>query len=180
MGVSANIEVYGLKAALKELNKVNPTLRRQMTKEFKAITKPVVERARALNPTDAPLSGMERNWTTSSGYQMFPWNPSLSDKAIKSGTSGKKPKEFNGIMQNASVFFIKWTAAQNTLLEMSGKGKTPTPQGARMARALSNRFGQPGRVLWRAYGEQADEVEREVLNIVEFVMKQVERKVVTG
>lgn len=37
MPVSAKIEVYGVKDALKELNKIDPTLRKQITKDAKEV-----------------------------------------------------------------------------------------------------------------------------------------------
>ena len=61
MPVSAKIEVYGLKDALKELNKLDPILRKQITKDAKEIAKPVVSDAQSKYPVTI-LSGMKYNW----------------------------------------------------------------------------------------------------------------------
>jgi hypothetical protein len=41
-----------------------------------------------------------------------------------------------------------------------------------MVQALSNRYGQPGRFLWRAYTEHADEVQRNVEKLVKDLMRR--------
>ena len=60
MAVGAKIEVYGVKDALKELNKIDPTLRKQITKDAKDVAKPVVTDAQSKYPPTI-LSGMKYN-----------------------------------------------------------------------------------------------------------------------
>ncbi len=102
MTATADLEVVGLKEALKTLNKLNPTVRRTITKDFKKITQPVVTEAQSKIP-QMPLSGFKYNWTTKSGAKLLPWDNSASSKQIKSGVSAKKPRQFQGRMSNASV-----------------------------------------------------------------------------
>ena len=66
MTTDIDIEVVGLKDALKILNSMDKSLRREITKDFKSIMDPVVKDAIQLVPTDAPLSGMSRVWITKS------------------------------------------------------------------------------------------------------------------
>jgi hypothetical protein len=65
--------VYGIKDAIKQLNSVEPGLRTQITRDYRRIAKPVIEDARRMVPTSVPLSGMNRNWTTASGFKILPW-----------------------------------------------------------------------------------------------------------
>jgi hypothetical protein len=81
-GVSAKVEVVGLKDALKTLNKLDKSLRREITKDYKKIVQPVIDDANKLVPTGAPLSGMTRNWQTRSGFLMLPWIPGYKQKII--------------------------------------------------------------------------------------------------
>ena len=61
MAVDADIQVFGIREALKEINSFNPSLRRQITKDIKADAgQQIITAARALIPTDYPLSGMAR------------------------------------------------------------------------------------------------------------------------
>ena len=66
--VTSNIEVVGLKEALKTLNKIDKSLRREITKDYKKIVQPVIDDAKNLVPTKAPLSGMARAYKYRSGY----------------------------------------------------------------------------------------------------------------
>ena len=169
MSASFNSEVLGLKAALKEINQINPQYRRMITKEFKSVADPVIQAAQNSNIQDLALSGMQYKWTTKSGYQMFPLNFTRLQKFIVAGTSGKKPKEFMGRMQNASVFFIRWKSPQATLLEMASKGK--------LGEQMEIKNGPPGRVLWRAWEQQETEVEQRVEQLVKKVMQAAQKRI---
>ena len=48
--VSAKIEVVGLKEALKTLNKIDKSLRREITKDYKKIVQPVIDGRRRRHP----------------------------------------------------------------------------------------------------------------------------------
>ena len=58
MSVGIKVQVYGIKEALKEINKVNPKLRREFTKRYKEIVKPVLQEAKGAFPDSPPLSRM--------------------------------------------------------------------------------------------------------------------------
>lgn len=169
MTTSTNIEVLGLKEALKEINQLNPQYRRQITKEFKNVADPVIKAAQNTDIENLALSGMQYKWNTKSGYQMFPLNFTRLQKFIIAGTSGKKPKEFRGRMQNASVFFIRWKSPQATLLEMAAEGN--------LGRQMVIKNGPPGRVLWRSWEQHEEEVMRNVEGLVSKVMKAAQKRI---
>lgn len=60
--VGVYVEVKGIKETLRELNKLAPDLRRQITREYKAITESMVADAKNETPQKPPLSGMGRKW----------------------------------------------------------------------------------------------------------------------
>ena len=61
MPVAASAQVFGLQETLAELNKFDPSFRRQITTDIQARAgKMVVDSARSMIPTDYPLSGMAR------------------------------------------------------------------------------------------------------------------------
>jgi hypothetical protein len=167
MSANFTLEVEGIKEALRDINKVSPALRRQITKDFKEIVAPVVKDARQRNPQEPPLSGFVRRWTTKSGLEMFPWDPKKSDRGIAAGTSGKKPKLFNGMTQNLSAFFIRWKGPQSTLFEMATKGN--------LGGNLDAKYGFPGRVIWKSWDAHSDEVMRKVKELVDGIMKQADK-----
>lgn len=167
MSVETEINVLGLKDALREINKINPQFRRAITKEFKSIADPVLVAAQSVNLEELALSGFKYNWQTRSGYQMFPLNFKRLNKFIVAGVSGKKPKEFRGRMENASVFFIRWKSPQATLLEMASKGK--------LGSTMQQVHGPQGRVLWRAWEQKENEVMSDVKDLVSGIMKSADK-----
>ena len=61
MPVAASAQVFGLQETLAELNKFDPSFRRQITTDIQAgAGKMVVDSARSMIPNDYPLSGMAR------------------------------------------------------------------------------------------------------------------------
>jgi hypothetical protein len=173
MTASANIKLVGVKDDLRTIQKLDKSLRREITKEYKKIVEEPVAAIKGSLPTSAPLSGWERKWTTRSGYLMLPWDVSLAPRGIKPFVSGKQPREFRGVVKNLAVFGIKWTAAQATLFDMSRNANTP--QGEWMVRGLNNRFGKASRVMWPGYERYADRVEKEVRVLVDGVAKAADR-----
>jgi len=161
------MDIVGLKDSLRTLNKLEPQYRRQITRDFKDIAAPVLSLAKQTDLNQIALSGFDRKWTTKSGYQMFPLNLIRMEKFIIAGTSGKKPKEFRGNMQNTSVFFIRWKSPQATLLEMAAKGD--------LGRAMTAKAGPQGRVLWRAWEAKEAEVMSRVKDLVSEIMRAADR-----
>lgn len=158
------IEVVGLKEALAQLNKIDKKLRRQITTDFKAIVDPVLIEARRNIPDDAPLSGMARSWTGKSGAELMHWESAKVNKNLKAFTSGKKIREApGGFKQNLATFGIRWGGPQATLFDMARKGK--------LSQSLQSKYGSPSRVIWRAYEAQSSEVEKQVRELVNKVMK---------
>ena len=160
---NTTVEVVGLKEALREINKIDKVTRREITKEYKNIVSPVILSAQQVNMSQLALSGFAGNWITRSGYRMFPLLDTRLSKLMVAGTSGKKPKEFNGRMQNSSVFFIRWKSPQATLLEMAAKGK--------LGQNMTMKSGPPGRVMWKAWEQHENEVMENMRDLVSGIMK---------
>jgi len=164
MTVDVGMEFSGLKDALAELNKIDKSLRRQITKDFKAIVQPVVGRAESMLPGGAPLSGMARSWKGKSGADIMSWNDARVRKNIKAFTSGKKVREApGGFKQNLGTFGIKWMGPQATLFDMGIKGT--------LGANLVAKYGPPSRVIYKAYEAASADVERQVAELVNRVME---------
>lgn len=172
MAVNVDLDIVGIKDALAELNKIDKVARREITKDFKKVTQSVVDDARARVPLQAPLSGWKRNWTAKSGAQILPWDLSDNDD-IRAYVSGKRPKMFGGYLQNVAAFSVKYKGPTSILFDQSGSGKKFTPQGENMIAGLGRKYGSPSRVLWPAYEENKEQVEKEVRLLVDKVMDYV-------
>lgn len=181
MTVGATLEVKGVKEALATLNALDKATRRQITRDFATIAAPMVQEAKRLLPGDAPMSGWNRGYSVG-GYakkqarmargvvsfadedstSLLPWNAGAERRSIKAFTSGSKKK--------AAVFGMKWNDRTATLFDMSGKSMTP--QGAQMINVLSSRFGSPSRIMWKAYQMSADDVQKQLRELVEKIMNE--------
>jgi hypothetical protein len=163
---SARIEVVGLKDALKTLNKVDKSLRREITKDYKQIVAGVISDANRLVPTQAPLSGMSRNWSTRSGFQLLPWIPGYKQK-IAAKINTRNIKEFGGNKTNVGTFVIQWKGATGTMFDTSMAGP--------LGRSLTARYGSRSRVMWKAYEQRQGDVMSEMERLVKRVMDEANR-----
>ena len=165
--VSAKVEVVGLKDALKTLNKIDKSLRREITQDYKKIVKPVIDDANNLVPSNAPLSGMARNWSTKSGFKMLPWIPGFKQK-IAAKINTRNIKEYAGNKSNVGTFLIQWQGATGTMFDMSKKGA--------LGRQLTARYGERSRVMWKAYEKRDGDVMSEMEKLVKRVMDEANRE----
>ena len=165
--VSTKIEVVGLKDALKTLNKIDKSLRREITKDYKKIVQPVIDDANNLVPSNAPLSGMARNWSTKSGFKMLPWIPGFKQK-IAAKINTRNIKEYAGNKSNVGTFLIQWQGATGTMFDTSMSGP--------LGRALTARYGSASRVMWKAYEKRDGDVMSEMEKLVKRVMDEANRE----
>lgn len=159
--VTATIEIAGLKDALKTLNKIDKTLRTQITRDYRSIVKPVIADANSLIPAGVPLSGMARNWTTKSGFQMLPWQPGHKQK-IAAKINTRAVKEYAGRTTNVGTFSIVYQSATGTMFDMSSEG--------RLGAALTTQYGSRSRVMWKAWQRNESTVNAEMEKLVKQVM----------
>lgn len=174
---ATSLEVIGVKEALRKLNSIDKSARLQLTKDYKQIVDPIIQEARGLTPSNAPLSGMAYQWKGRGAKQskpIFPYNAGKSDRAIKPFVSNKKPRQFGGFVSNLATFGVRWNSSDAIVVEMSGRGKVPTAKGQQMVRDLSQRYGEPGRFLWRAYLKHEAQVITDVTKLINELMRKVQ------
>lgn len=198
------IEVAGVKEALRELNEMDKRARRQLTRDFKEIMKPLTMDAERLIPDKAPLSGFDRSWTPKgSSTAVLPFTGTTTaarqprkptaremnytsgrkamgqwlrwDAGLRTYVSGKRPQTVGSYTRNLSAFGLRWQGPAAVLFDTSGQASTT--QGARMVSALQARFGAPSRVMWRAWETGGDKVEANVKRLVRDLMRRTGRKI---
>jgi len=165
--VTATIEIAGLKDALKTLNKIDKKLRVQITRDYRDIAKPVIADANSLIPSNVPLSGMARNWSTKSGFKMLPWQPGHKQK-IAAKINTRAIREYGGRTTNVGTFSIAYSSATGTMFDMSSQG--------RLGAALTARYGSRSRVMWKAWERNESSVNAEMEKLVKHVMDLTSRE----
>ena len=163
-GIEARIEVFGLGQALKDLNKIDKVLRRDITKDYKRVTAGVVSDIQSAIPLNYPLSGWQRQWNLRGQYQVFPWP---TDHSVKAYINTKAPKEVFGGKVNLSTFAVKWLGAAASFFDFS--------ESNRMGAALTAKYGAPSRVVWKQYEANKSELEVEMARIVDRVGEALSR-----
>ena len=163
-GIEARIEVFGLGQALKDLNKIDKVLRRDITKDYKRVTAGLVSDIQSAIPLNYPLSGWQRQWNLRGQYEVFPWP---TNHSVKAYINTKAPKEVFGGKVNLSTFAVKWLGAASSFFDFS--------ESNRMGAALTAKYGAPSRVVWKQYEANKSELEVEMARIVDRVGEALSR-----
>lgn len=194
VAVDVSVGVVGLKEALKELNKVAPTLRRQITKDYKQIMQPMIKAAQAAIPTIGPVSGMDRTgWKSKSGLELLPpsgWNGTKAQKSLQPKINTRRVKEFRGNLENVGVFGMVWKGYANTVFDMAGRKSGGNKDvfsrmgshgrmvgsvgGPHLLAMLRGRYGAASRTVWPSYERNQNELDAEMQKLVQRVMDLVQ------
>jgi hypothetical protein len=176
------LKADGVQEALRTLNEIDKTYRRRLTVEYKTIVYPLVSEAQYLIPARAPMSGWNRSWTPRGGRenygaQVFPWKQDAA-KYVKPFLSGKRPRRVTGrsrsYIANATVMGVRLGYAPGTLFDMTHNYQTK--QGAQMLQNLNARYGQPSRAMWRAYEQTGPDIQDEIRQLVNKILRSVNQK----
>jgi hypothetical protein len=156
------VRVIGIQHALKQLHKINPELRKQFTKRYKDITKPVVAQAKAAFPSDPPLSGMGRPHTRLGG-----WDGGLVRKGVIAKINTRK-----GRGQEVAVFVIQQRTGWGSIFDIAGRSNASSQF---VQNLMGKGYGGASRAMWPAYESNATAVQAAVIELVADVRDTVNR-----
>lgn len=166
--MTTTIKIFGVKEALKELNQIDPALRKEINVRAKDIVKPATDAIKNAYP-DKYLSGMARNWTQR-GRSKFPYDQAKARKGVQLKIDTSK--------KNVSVIRIEQRDAAAAIVDMAGKQGGRNPQGGRFVDQIQAMFGPPSRVMWPQYLKNGTEVDQRLFKVVEDLMQQVNKNLV--
>lgn len=160
-----SIQVVGLKETLRDLNKLDPALRREIGRDIRRIVKPVADNVNQRIPEGAPLSGMDHQGRTG-------WS---NRKPVVVKTDTRKPRYRPGrpFRDIVSVIRVGTKDAPTAIVDMAGKAggnnsrRGPQYQRPNFARALSSRLGPPSRFMWRDIDGHVEAVVTELQPVIE-------------
>ena len=179
MAASVGIEYDGLKQALREIGKIDPALRRQITKDIKSAVEPLVSAIKDSIPSTPPLSGQK-------GYSRTSWKNEQKNIVVKVDTRKARKRNLSAGAQFESVGTVKITAkgAALSMTDMAGRGpnqtrnKNPLRVRPNFADVLSSRLGGPSRFMWARSDDYLDEITQRVDRIVQEVMNDANKRIV--
>ena len=160
------IQVKGVAETMRELGKINPSLKKELNKDIRAILKPMLNEINQSIPRSAPLSGMAHNGRTG-------WS-NRKNAVIKIDT--RKPRRnLNATSTSEPVNLVRITTqgAPVAITDMAGKaGGTTSRREAKYQRPNfgSALPGNPSRYMWSNAEKTIGSVEREMNDTIKKVV----------
>jgi len=157
------VTVVGVKETLRELQRMEPDLAKEIKRDFKQIVDPIVQDARA-QVSELPLSGFARSWK---GGALLPWNRSAVSKSIIARFSNRRRGN------SLAVFSVTMKSPAGTIFDMAGRGSAN-----RLASALSSLYGAPSRLMWPTYERHAEQVNQNLQTVTDKITDATNRRLV--
>ena len=193
MATTANIDVYGVQAALKELNDIDRKIRRQVTKDIKSVGNQIVQEARQMVQTQsrsdgAPLSGMRRGslirgreaaWNVSEvqgGFNVRVGVRATRERYVDFNQGGYTRQVVYGA-KPYQLMVIQQKSFAGAIYDHAGAGISGIRNTAFITN-LNKEVGDAPRVIDKAVENNRPGVTAELLSIVGKVMEQTNRNLV--
>jgi mRNA-degrading endonuclease RelE of RelBE toxin-antitoxin system len=195
MGITGQIDVYGVQNALKELNDIDRKIRRQVTKDIKTVGNQIVQEARSMVSTQsrsngAPLSGMRRGslirgreaaWNISEVQGGF--NVRVGVRATKERyvdfDQGGYTRQVVYAAKPYRLMVVQQKSFAGAIYDHAGAGISGIRNTAFIA-SLKKEVGDAPRVIDKAVESNRPAVTAELLSIVGKVMEQTNRNLVVS
>ena len=161
------IQVKGVAETLRELGKINPSLKKELNKDIRNILKPLLSEINQSIPSAPPLSGMAHNGRTGWGNR--------KNSVIKIDT--RKPRRnLNEPRMSVPVNIVRITTkgAPVAIVDMAGKGggrvskREAKYQRPNFASALQ---GNPSRFMGAKAAYSLSIIEREMNDTIQRVVR---------
>jgi hypothetical protein len=167
--VTVDVTVLGIKDALKQINSIDPKLRRAITKEYKSIVAPIVKSAQDAYPELPPMSGWSRAYKS-----LGAWDAGKVKKGVQAKVNTRKARNRNlakgADYETIGTFIVYQKTGWGSIFDMAGR-KTSSP----MVEVLNARYGNASRSMWPAYEQNKEQVDQEMQGLVKQVMHEVDR-----
>jgi hypothetical protein len=179
--------VYDVKGLVKDLNALEPGLRKDMIREAKDIAKPIASNIKQAIPTTAPLSGMSKS-NNPSGRLAWGAGKPANQVSIRFRTGRSRTRAVTPLLA------IWVTSPMTAIADVAGKGsmrkaKKVTSEYAYKDGTRTHRVTSQGRVMiarlrernqndfiYPAVGDSIDDAEVRVKLVINKYAKKVNRK----
>jgi mRNA-degrading endonuclease RelE of RelBE toxin-antitoxin system len=195
MGITGQIDVYGVQNALKELNDIDRKIRRQVTKDIKTVGNQIVQEARQMVQTQsrsdgAPLSGMRRGslirgreaaWNVSEvqgGFNVRVGVRATKERYVDFDQGGYTRQVVYGA-KPYRLMVVQQKSFAGAIYDHAGAGISGVRNTAFIAN-LNKEVGDAPRVIDKAVESNRPAVTAELLSIVGKVMTQTNRNLVVS
>jgi hypothetical protein len=172
MAYKTDMELVGLRDAIRSLNKIEPGLRKQFVEEARQIGQPAVIAVRR-NYTEVPLSGMARNWsesyTTKKGVNksrlLFPFTVAKAQRGVQ--------VVVNTDRRNDATIVIAQKDQAAAIFETAGR-RNPNPLERSLGELAPGRTRILGPAVYRARGLIEKEMRSAAMRVIKRVQKELD------
>ena len=161
MAVDTSVTIVGVKETLRDLQRMEPDLAKEIKRDFKQIVDPIVREAKA-QVVDMPLSGFARNWKAGA---LLPWNRSSVAKSIIARFSNRRRGN------SLAVFSVTMKSPAGTIFDMAGRANAN-----RLGAVLSTLYGSPSRLMWPTYERNAEAVNQNLQTLTDKITDATNRR----
>lgn len=165
MSVTATTEIYGLKQALAELQKIDSKTKFKAVNQIKAGGAAMVQEVAGRYPDMPPISGMA---PTRKGGARLAYDPKKVRKGVTIQVGGRAR---NG---SSPLVTLIQKDAGGALYDIAGLRDS----SSQFVRALNAGYGNAQRGMWRARAYIYGQATKDILDAIEQVLKQVNRNLV--
>ncbi len=183
MPVGAEIEVFGVRDALKELGKMDKTLRFKAVSKIKGASAEMLSVARSTYPSNADLQDVMPGWSTKGrlGY-----DKKNVDKGVQVQVGGRSFGNSYAIVtiiqKNAGGALFDIAGLRNGSEGVGGTDRLGRNrediQSEKFLKNLNAAYGQAQRGMWRKIKVIREMADKELMSALEEVAAQVNRKLV--
>lgn len=163
MTASANVEIVGIRDAIRSLNKVEPGLRKEFAQQAAQIASPAIEEAQR-GYVGLPLSGMAYRWSQE-GKKIFPYNPAKAARGVK--------LKLDAARNAVAVIVIQQTDVAAAVYEGAGR-KNANNLGNSLGPLAPGRTRVLGPAVYRRRRQIEQEMTRAALDAVERVNRELQ------
>ena len=166
------IQVKGVAETLRELGKINPSLKKELNKDIRNILKPLLSEINQSIPSAPPLSGMAHNGRTGWGNR--------KNSVIK--IDSRKPRRnLNEPRMSVPVNIVRITTkgAPVAIVDMAGKaGGSSSKRETKYRRPMFASLlpGSPSRFMWAKAADSLSMIEREMDSTIKAVVLEANRE----
>ena len=170
--------VTGVREALRVINNFDKTLRKQFTRDFKDAVQPMVRAAQKNVPSEAPLSGMTRNWKGQPLWRGGSTERKQITTKIETRKASRKITARSIMYETVGVVSVVAGGGKSSngvsrgrniaIYDMAGRGNKPsTVQGMTLINKLNQEQGKASRAMWPAAEETLNDVTQNCRPIVD-------------
>jgi len=178
------VQVFGIKEDLKTLNKLAPDLRRQITKDYRALMQPTLADARNNLPSgigSSVMRGFGRKWR-----HIFPWDKAVANRSITVKIDTRRARQRNmdkgAQYETLSAFLVQQKNPAGIVFDIAGRGGKSSSTQKRKGQTydwnntlienMEKSFGKASRSMYPAVEANADNIEAAIKNITQEVERQ--------